>query len=412
MKEYNTLDDFNLENKTILLRVDFNMPLDKKTLDILDTTRIKQALPTIKELTQKKAKTVILAHQGRPGSWDFTSLQKHAQALEKILGKKVEFINDIFGEKAKNAIKKLQPGQIILLDNIRKFPGETEKKSAEEHAKSELVQNLYPLADIFVNDAFAAAHRPQCSLIGFTAVLPSCAGRLMEKELTTLDKIIKNPEKPSTFLFGGAKFSDTITTIQHLLKNNTADNIILTGLPANAFLKAKGIKLGEKNEKTLKEEGTPEQFKKIKEILDEYKENIHLPIDLAIDKNNKRQEIDIIKLPTKYSIYDIGTKTIEKFKKILSNSKTIFLSGPCGVFEKPSFMKGTKEIFTFIANSKAYTIAGGGHTIAAIKQMKIENKISHISTGGGSLEKFMMGEKLSVVEALRKAKQTLMIQQK
>ncbi|RLF35215.1 MAG: phosphoglycerate kinase, partial [Thermoplasmata archaeon] len=264
MKEYNTLDDFNLENKTILLRVDFNMPLDKKTLDILDTTRIKQALPTIKELTQKKAKTVILAHQGRPGSWDFTSLQKHAQALEKILGKKVEFINDIFGEKAKNAIKKLQPGQIILLDNIRKFPGETEKKSAEEHAKSELVQNLYPLADIFVNDAFAAAHRPQCSLIGFTAVLPSCAGRLMEKELTTLDKIIKNPEKPSTFLFGGAKFSDTITTIQHLLKNNTADNIILTGLPANAFLKAKGIKLGEKNEKTLKEEGTPEQFKKIK----------------------------------------------------------------------------------------------------------------------------------------------------
>ena len=412
MKEYNTLDDFNLENKTILLRVDFNMPLDKKTLDILDTTRIKQALPTIKELTQKKAKTVILAHQGRPGSWDFTSLQKHAQALEKILGKKVEFINDIFGEKAKNAIKKLQPGQIILLDNIRKFPGETEKKSAEEHAKSELVQNLYPLADIFVNDAFAAAHRPQCSLIGFTAVLPSCAGRLMEKELTTLDKIIKNPEKPSTFLFGGAKFSDTITTIQHLLKNNTADNIILTGLPANAFLKAKGIKLGEKNEKTLKEEGTPEQFKKIKEILDEYKENIHLPIDLAIDKNNKRQEIDIIKLPTKYSIYDIGTKTIEKFKKILSNSKTIFLSGPCGVFEKPSFMKGTKEIFTFIANSKAYTIAGGGHTIAAIKQMKIENKISHISTGGGSLEKFMMGEKLPVVEALRKAKQTLMIQQK
>ena len=166
MKEYNTLDDYNLDNKTVLLRVDFNMPLDKTTLDILDTTRIERALPTIKELVDKNAKIVILAHQGRLGSWDFTDLTKHAKAIENLLGKEVKFIDDVFDEKAKNAIKNLQNGEILLLDNVRRFNGETEKKSAEEHSQSELIQSLYPLADLFVNDAFAAAHRPQCSLIG------------------------------------------------------------------------------------------------------------------------------------------------------------------------------------------------------------------------------------------------------
>ena len=271
MKEYNTLDDFELENKTVLLRVDFNMPLDKNTLDILDTTRIKRALPTIKELVEKHAKTVILAHQGRQESWDFISLEKHTKALENLLGKEVKYIDDVYGEEAQDAIKNLQNSEVLLLGNVRKFSGETEKKSAEEHAQSELVQNLYPLVDLFVNDAFAAAHRPQCSLIGFTAVLPSCAGRLMEKELTTLGEIIVNPEKPSVFLFGGAKFSDVIKTIERLLEDKTADKIILTGLPANAFLKAEGVNLGDNNEEMLAKEGTPENYEEIKKLIDKYK---------------------------------------------------------------------------------------------------------------------------------------------
>ena len=208
MKEYNTLDDFNVENKTVLLRVDFNMPLDKKTLDITDDTRIRLALPTIQELINKKAKTVILAHQGKQGSWDFISMQKHAETLQKLLGKPVTFIDDIYGEKAKHAIQTMKPGNVVFLDNVRKYPAETEKKKPEEHAQSELVKNLAPLADFYVNDAFAAAHRAQCSLTGFTAVLPSAAGRLMEKELTSLEKVVRAPEKPSVFLFGGAKFAD------------------------------------------------------------------------------------------------------------------------------------------------------------------------------------------------------------
>lgn len=404
MREYNTLDDFKLENKTVLLRVDFNMPLDRKTLEILDTTRIKKVLPTINELINKNAKTVILTHQGRQGDWDFTNLQKHAKALEKLINKKVKFVNDIFGKKAKTSINGMKPSDIILLDNVRKYKGETEKKTPEEHSKSELVQNLYPLADYFVNDAFAAAHRKQCSITGFTPVLPSAAGRLMQKELETLSKIVANPEKPSIFLFGGAKFSDVIVTIERLLENKTADKIILTGLPANAFLKAEGINLGDKNEEMLLKEGTPENYEEIKKILSKYKNSIFLPLDFAQQSNTLRNEIDLSQLPTQYNLFDIGEKTIDNFKKIISNAKTIFLSGPCGVFENPTFMKGTQEIFTYVANLDVFSIVGGGHTVAAIEKLGLENKISHISTGGGALEKFMMGEKLPAIEALKIAK--------
>ena len=405
MKEYNTLDDFNFENKTVLLRVDFNMPLDKNTLEILDTTRIKRVLPTIKELIEKNAKIVILAHQGRQGSWDFINLEKHAKALGKLLGKDVKFVDDIYGEKAKNAIKNMNSGEVLMLDNVRKFDGETEKKTPEEHAKSELVQNLSPLADIFINDAFAAAHRKQCSLVGFTATLPSCAGRLMEKELTTLGRIIANPKKPSVYLFGGAKFSDVVVTIERLLENKTADKILLTGLPANAFLKAEGVNLGSKNEELLAKEGTTEMYNDIKKIMIKYKDKIYLPKDFAMKTNTDRSEVDVSTLPAEYNLFDIGEKSIQFFKDTIDDAKTVFLSGPCGVFENPAFMKGTKEIFTFVANSDAFSIVGGGHTVAAVEQLGLQDRISHISTGGGSLEKFMMGEKLPVVEALKAAKQ-------
>ncbi len=390
MKEYNTLDDFDVENKTVLLRVDFNLPLDKKTFEILDTTRIKLVLPTIQELIEKNAKIVILAHQGRKGSWDFISMEKHAKALQKLLGKEVKFVDDIYGEKATNAIKNLENKEILFLDNVRKFSEETEKKSAEEHAKSELVQSLYPLADIFVNDAFAAAHRAQCSLIGFTNVLPSCAGRLMEKELATLEKVVKNPEKPCIFLFGGAKFSDVIVTIEQVLANKTADKILLTGLPANAFLKAEGYNLGEKNESALLEEGKTEHFEEIKKVLATFSDDIYLPVDFAVSENEKRKEINLNDLPSDYNLFDIGEKTIEKFEEILTTAKTVFLSGPCGVFENPLFKKGTEKIFKFVADSEAFSIVGGGHTVAAVEQLSLREKISHISTGGGSLEKFII----------------------
>ena len=404
MDEFNTLDDFNFENKTVLLRVDFNMPLDKNTLKILDTTRMNLVIPTINELIKNKAKIVILAHQGRKDSWDFISMEDHAKKLETLINKKVNYIDDIFGDKAKKSIKKLKYGEILFLDNVRKIPYETLKKTAFEHSKSEFIQELYPLADFFVNDAFAAAHRSQCSLIGFTEVLPSCAGRLLEKEIGQLNKIIKKPNKPNMFLFGGAKFSDAINTIDHLLNKKIADKILLTGLPANAFLRAIGYNMGEKTEKILMIEDISNQLKTIKDIFQKYEKKIYLPIDFAISNNDKRLEINLDDLPNDNDLFDIGEKTINKYKKILKNAKTIFLSGPCGVFEKNIFQKGTKEIFNFIANSNAFSIAGGGHTVAAIEKLNLKNNFSHISTGGGSLEKFITGDKLAVLEALKKSK--------
>ena len=412
MKEYNTLDDFQVENKTVLLRVDFNMPLDKKTLTITDDTRIRLALPTIQELVAKKAKTVILAHQGKQGSWDFISLQNHAETLQKLLGTPVRFVDDIYGEKATRAIQTMTPGSVVFLDNVRKYPAETEKKKPQEHAQSELVQQLSRLADFYVNDAFAAAHRAQCSLTGFTAVLPSAAGRLLEKELTSLEKVVQNPEKPSVFLFGGAKFADGIATIDRLLTNTTADHVLLTGLTANAFLKANGVNLGEKNEAAFGEEGTPEIFSEIKKVYKKFEKRIHLPVDFAVEQHGKRTELAVEDLPTDKNLFDIGEVTIQNYKKLLAPAKTIFISGPCGVFENPLFRKGTEEIFKYITQSKAFSIAGGGHTVAAIEQMNLREKISHISTGGGALEKFMMGEKLAVVEALKEAKQRQLIQVK
>jgi phosphoglycerate kinase len=234
----------------------------------------------------------------------------------------------------------------------------------------------------------------------------------MEKELTALEKAVSHPEKPSIFLFGGAKFADVIITIDRILSNKIADHVLLTGLTANAFLKAKGVNLGKKNEQAFDEEGTPEVFTEIKNVAKKFEKQIHLPTDFAVEEHGKRKEITLADLPLENNLFDIGEKTIQDYTKILGTAKTIFISGPCGVYENPLFRKGTEEIFDFITTSKAFSIAGGGHTVAAIEQMKLRDKISHISTGGGALEKFMMGEKLAVVEALKAAKQRQLVHAK
>lgn len=403
MRDYNTLDDFSFEAKTVLLRVDFNLPLDKTTFEVLDTTRIQLALPTIKELISKNARVVILAHQGRKGSWDFIHLTPHAKALEELLGQPITYVEDIYGEQAKNAIKNMQDGQVLMLDNVRMFDGETAKVSVEQHSQSELVRNLAPLADIYVNDAFAAAHRSQCSLVGFMPVLPSCAGRLMEKELTTLESIVRNPNHPSVFLFGGAKFSDVVVTVDRVLGSNLADKVLLTGLPANAFLYAKGVRLGEENEEVLRKDTSEDEFEKIRSVLSTYGDAICLPRDFAVERQGSRVEVGLDQLPVDEPLFDIGQKTIDTFSGEINVAKTVFLSGPCGVFENPLFRAGTKGVFEAIAGSNAFSLVGGGHTVASLEQLGLKQKMSHISTGGGSLEKFMMGEDLVVVSELKRA---------
>ncbi len=407
MTKYLTLDDFNVKDKVVLVRVDFNSEIDPETKKVTSDVRIKaHAETTIKELAEKGAKVVILAHQGRKGGSDFTPLKQHAEILGKILKCPVKWVDDIYGEKAQNAIKNQQSGGVLVLDNVRGFDGETKKGTPEEHAKTALVQNLAPLADVFVNDAFAAAHRAHASIVGFTSVLPSVAGRIMERELKSLSKALDKPEKPCLFIMGGAKADDSLEISKYVLGNNIADTVLVGGVTSQVFLAAKGYKLGEKNMAFLEKKELTGLIPGIKALMQQYPEGIVVPEDLALDVNGKRKEINVSELPAEYSIFDIGAKTVESYGKLSASAKSIVLSGPMGVYENPEFAVGTKGVFKAIADSNAFSLAGGGHTISALKEFGLSNKISYISTAGGALIEFLMGKKLPGVVALENAVRT------
>lgn len=404
MAKFLTMDDFNFKNKTALVRVDFNSPIDPQTKKILEDTRIRaHGETTIKELVQKGAKVVILAHQGRPDDPDFIPLKQHAEILSKILGKPVKYVDDLFGEKAQRAIKELKSGEVLVLENVRTYPAELKKDTPEEQAKSEFVRKLAPLADVFVNDAFSAAHRAQISIVGFTQVLPSVAGRIMEKELKALTKTVENPEKPCVYILGGAKADDALKISQYVLKNKIAAHVLTGGVVGNLFLAAKGVDLGKPNMEFLQKEELMGFISGIKALINEYAEAIEVPSDVAVEVKKKRREISAKQLPTEYPIYDIGTKTIQRFDKIIKDAKSVVLSGPMGVFENKEFMTGTKKICEAIAKSKAYSLIGGGHTVAAVEELGLTKKMSYVSTAGGALIEFLMGEKLPGVIALEKA---------
>jgi len=404
MSNIKTIDDFDFKGKTALVRVDFNSPIDLKSKKVLDDTRIKaHGESTIKELSQKGARVVILAHQGRPGDPDFTPLKEHAQLLGKILGKPVKYVDDIFGEKAQKAIKELKNGEILVLDNVRNFADEQKKGTPEEHAKTEMVQKLAPLADVFVSDAFAAAHRAHVSIVGFTAVLPSVAGRIMERELKALTKVVQNPEKPCIYVLGGAKADDALKISQYVLKNKIADHVLTGGVVGHLFLAAKGIDLGKPNMGFLEKKELMPFTSGIKELMNNYPKNIEVPVDLAVEADKKRMEIPINKLPTNYPILDIGLETVKKYVAIVKSAKSIVVSGPMGVFENKQFAFGTTKTFEAIASSKAFSLVGGGHSIAAVEELGLAKKMGYVSTAGGALIEFLMGEKLPGVVALEKA---------
>ncbi|MEM3550431.1 MAG: phosphoglycerate kinase, partial [Candidatus Bathyarchaeia archaeon] len=254
MVKYLTLDSVDVKNKTVLVRVDFNSPVDPETKKVLDDTRIRaHGETTINELAKKGAKVVVLAHQGRRGDPDFIPLKQHAELLSKVIGTPVKFVDDVFGEKAKNAIKELKSGEILVLDNVRNFAGETKEGTPEDHAKTDLVRELAPLADLFVNDAFAAAHRAHVSMVGFTSVLPSFAGRIMERELKSLSRVLENPEKPCIYVLGGAKADDSLEISKYVLDNKIADYVLTGGVVGHVFLAARGVDLGKPNMKFLEE---------------------------------------------------------------------------------------------------------------------------------------------------------------
>ena len=375
--KFKTLSDFEFKNKTVILRIDINSEIKNKKPIFSD--RFVESSKTIIELKRKKAKVIVLAHQGKPNSIEFISLKQHAKILNKLT--KIKFIPDIIGKKALRAIKFLKPGEAILLENIRYLSDELSPGK-----NNKIINTLAPLADIYINDAFSVCHRAQTSITEFPKVLPSGIGRLMEKELSSLNKLkLKN----ALFILGGTKLEEVLP----LLK----DRKVLAGSYLGALcLLAQGKKIG-KQESLFKS-----QLSLMKEI-NPHLSNIALPVDYAVNKNDKRKNISISKLPSNYPLLDIGDKTISLYVAQIKKAKAIFLKGPLGMIEKPQFKKGTKEILKAMSSSKSFTALAGGHTTTIARELGINKKhFSYISISGGALLSYISGKKLPGLEALEK----------
>ena len=399
-----TLDDVDVRGKVVLVRVDFNSPVDPSTKKILDDVRIRaHGDTTIRELVEKGAKVVVLAHQGRKGEPDFIPMDQHADLLAKILKRPVKYVDDVCGEKAKAAVKSLKSGEVLVLDNVRFLPSETEEKEPADHAKSELVRSLAPLADIFVLDAFASAHRAHSSITGFTVVVPSVAGRVMQRELASLGKVLEDPQKPCLFVLGGSKADDSLEISRYALENGIADRVLTGGLVGQIFLAAKGYDLGQPNMAFLEKKGVTTLIPGLKELIHDYPSQVVLPEDVAVKAGEGREEVPVDRLPTKYRIEDIGKRTIENYTRLIGDARSVVFSGPMGVYEDPLMALGTRTVFGKISSSKLFSLAGGGHTISALEEFGLSGGVSYISTAGGALTEYLMGKKLPGVAALEKA---------
>jgi phosphoglycerate kinase len=387
---YRSVRDADVAGKRVLVRVDFNVPMQDG--DITDDTRIRAALPTIQDLLQRSAAVILVSHLGRPKGKrnpEF-SLAPVAARLEQLLDRPVTTVDDIAGSKAQAAAERLSPGAVLLLENVRFEAG-------EEKNDPELAKRLASLADLYVNDAFGAAHRAHASTVGVAELLPSYAGYLMQAELDALQRLVANPDRPYLAILGGAKVSDKLAVIDNL--SAKVDAILVGGGMANTFLLAQGRSIG----KSLAE---PDFVEQARSILGEAKRRhveIILPVDVvvapAIDAK-EGQTVAVEDVGDGQSIFDIGQETAKQFAAHIGNARTIFWNGPMGVFERPPFAAGTLAVARAVGASPAFSVVGGGDSVAAIEQAGVTDQISHVSTGGGASLEYVEGRELPGVAAL------------
>ena len=405
-----SMDEFNYKGKTVILRVDVNSPIDPVTKKIVSENRIKKSIPTIKYLLERGAKLAIIAHQG--DTLDYQNLipmAEHAEKLSKYLGEEIKYIDDVCGLSAQEAVKNLKAGEAVLLGNLRYLCEEIStfedavKLEPQEMLNTYLIRSLAPLADYYVNDAFAAAHRNAPSMVAFQEVLPTAAGILFMNEISALSKLMESPEKPSIFVLGGLKISDAFGMMKQVLENGSADRILTCGVTGQIMLMAKGYDLGSKNAKFIKDKSLEVFIKPAKEYLENYPDKIIYPVDLAYEKDGVRAEIGIDKLPVEEMYLDIGSETIEIYKKEIAKAGTIFVNGPAGVYENKMFEDGTKGIWNAIADAPGYSVIGGGDTVSAAQKFIDTSKINYVCTAGGAMVRFLSGVKIVLVEAMKNA---------
>ena len=409
-RSFLTMDDYELSGENVILRIDINSSINPENGDLLDDTRIKRHSATVKELSDKNARVIVLAHQSRPGKLDFVNLEKHGKRMSEIIEREIKFVDDIYGEKAIQEIKNIKDGQIILLDNVRFDKEEINLKTFENdnfmtQSKARMVKTLAPHASYFVNDAFAASHRCQPSLVGFSEYMPALAGRVMQRELDFLGKAISSGPTPRIAVLGGSKAADSVSIAENFLEKGV-EQILTGGVVANIFLIASGIDIGKPSTEFI-EKQIPDHEKVIelaKKLLSKYDGKIEIPSDVALNKDGKRYGTNVENLPDNYPLFDIGVDTLVRYIQIIENAGTVIANGPMGVFEDSEFATGTNEIFSAISKSKGMTVVGGGETAMAFNQMGLADGIKHISTGGGACISFMSGETMPALEAMRRSK--------
>lgn len=405
-----TLDEYELKGKTVLCRVDMNQPVDKANDSLKSIQRITACAPTVRELSDAGAKVVLLAHQGSDIEYkNFYCTRPHAKVLTELLGREVRWIEDVCGPTAREAIRNLKDGEIILLDNVRFCSEEQtlfEMKlclTHEQQAHTQVVEKLAPLADLYVCDAFAAAHRDQPTLCGFEQVLPSAMGRLFEREYCVVSELMEKPEHPCAFVLGGSKISDAFMMMETVLGSGAADSVLTGGLVGEILLASQGVEIGSGTLDFIVKSGYGEYIEKAKGIYEKYADKIVLPADLAQVRDGNRDEAKVGAIPADFNAVDIGSETAARFREIILQSKTVFANGPVGVFEADESELGTKVLFEAMAETGGYTVVGGGDSVTAAKKYGVTDKLGYICTGGGALIRFLTGEELPVVKALRYA---------
>jgi phosphoglycerate kinase len=404
-----TLDDFELDGKTVLLRVDINSPIDRETKRLVNDNRIQKSLPTIEELADFGSKVVLLAHQGDTEDYhNLVSLEPHAERLADLLGRRVGFVDDIAGPTAVERIKALGPGELLLLNNVRYYSEEVStfvnfvKLTPAELAGTRLVRNLAPLADLFVNEAFAAAHRYSPSLVGFAEVLPTAAGRLFIEEFGALARVKETPKDPCVYVLGGARIADAFSMMEAVLSTGAADRCLTCGLNGEVMAMARGASLGSPSERLIEEKGLAPFIERAKELDTKYGEKIISPVDFAIAAGG-RKEVGLGELPSEHLLVDIGRHTIESYEAVIGQAATIFVNGPAGIYEKDESAEGTRRLWTAIADAPGYSVIGGGDSVAAGAKFGVLERMGYVCTSGGGMVRFLSGQELPVVSALRRA---------